>query len=373
MKILLLSRYGSLGASSRMRSYQYLPYLESQGIDIKVAPLLNDEYVNGLYSGKAKPVLSILISYLKRFGIVLHSRSFDLLWVESELFPWMPALMEIILNRLSIPYVIDYDDAIFHRYDLHPNRIARFLLGGKIRSAMRNAMVVVAGSMYLADYAVRAGARRVEHIPTVVDLERYHIKEGTNAPGLNVGWIGTPMTVKYLTIVRPAMTQFLKKGDSMLSLIGAGHVNFGDLPVKIIPWSEDTEVAEVQNLDVGIMPLSDAPWEQGKCGYKLIQYMACEKPVIASPVGANIEIVENGVNGFLAGSTEEWLTALNILRDNPCLRKKMGMAGRKKVEEKYCLQVTAPKLMSVFKNTIEKENGRSFNNTGRIRSCQETG
>lgn len=131
MKILLLSRYGSLGASSRMRSYQYLPYLESQGIDIKVAPLLNDEYVNGLYSGKAKPVLSILISYLKRFGIVLHSRSFDLLWVESELFPWMPALMEIILNRLSIPYVIDYDDAIFHRYDLHPNRIARFLLGEK--------------------------------------------------------------------------------------------------------------------------------------------------------------------------------------------------------------------------------------------------
>ena len=158
------------------------------------------------------------------------------------------------------------------------------------------------------------------------------------------------MTAKYLNFIKPAIIRFFKEGNSSLSLVGSGHVALGELPVKIIPWSKETEVADIQDFDVGIMPLPDSPWERGKCGYKLIQYMACGKPVIASPVGANIAIVEHGVNGFLTKSADEWLEALTVLRDDPDLSKKMGKEGRKIVEKRYCLQVTAPRLLSIFQS-----------------------
>jgi len=350
MKVLLFSRYGLLGASSRVRSYQYLPYLKAHGIDVTVVPLLNDGYVKALYSGKAKPLFSIFGSYMRRLGNILNSRSFDLVWIEKELFPWLPAWMEMILSRVGIPYIVDYDDAIFHRYDMNPHGVVRALLGNKIDKIMRNANVVVAGNMYLANYAIRSGAKRVESIPTVIDLDRYSIKDRANASGFNVGWIGSPVTAKYLNLIKPAIVQFYKEGNSSLSLVGLGQFKLDELPINIIPWSEETEVANIHNFDVGIMPLPDSPWERGKCGYKLIQYMACGKPIIASPVGVNSEIVEHGVNGFLAGSRKEWLEALTVLRDDHGLRKKMGAAGRKMVEEKYCIQVTAPKILSIMKD-----------------------
>ena len=137
------------------------------------------------------------------------------------------------------------------------------------------------------------------------------------------------------------------------SVVGSGQIDLDGVPMSIIPWSEETEVDHIQDFDIGIMPLPDSQWEQGKCGYKLIQYMACGKPVVASPVGANRKIVEHGVNGFLAGSTEEWLEALTVLRDNSDLRKKMGTAGRKKVEKRYCIQVTARRLLSILQS-VEK-------------------
>jgi glycosyltransferase involved in cell wall biosynthesis len=113
-------------------------------------------------------------------------------------------------------------------------------------------------------------------------------------------------------------------------------------------WDEATETAEIGNFDVGIMPLPDNPWERGKCGFKLIQYMACGKPVVASPVGVNREIVVEGVNGFLASTQKEWVDALLRLKENPALRRTMGERGRRMVEERYCLQVTAPRLQRIL-------------------------
>ena len=120
------------------------------------------------------------------------------------------------------------------------------------------------------------------------------------------------------------------------------------MPLAIRPWSEEKEVADIQCFDVGIMPMPDDPWARGKCGYKLIQYMACGRPVVASPVGANQQIVEDGVNGFLAATTADWVRALCTLRDSSDLRERMGKAGRFKVETQYCIQVTAPRLLSLL-------------------------
>lgn len=354
MKILLLSRYGRLGASSRIRSYQYLQYLKELGFDVKVAPFFGDDYINAILQGKKyKQIFSILASYNLRFLNLVKHRSVDAIWIEYEVFPWLPYCMDKLLLNNNIPIVVDYDDAVFHKYDLHENAVIRWALKKKVPSIMRNAKVVIVGNKYLKDYAICSGARRVVLLPTVIDLKRYR-SEGQNTNDLyKVGWIGSPTTVKYLYKISPVFKELHKEGKFRLHVIGPDKFDINGIPIYASKWSENTEVSEIAAFDVGIMPLDDTPWEKGKCGYKLIQYMACGKPVIASPVGINEEIVEHGVNGFLADTDEAWLEAFRTLRDNLDLRRKMGQAARKKVSNLYCLQVAAPELISIFQEIEE--------------------
>ena len=348
MRCLLLSRYNRLGASSRVRTYQYLKYLEDHGVQVTIAPLVGDDYVENLYAGRRKKWGAITRAYLERMKNVFRSSRFDLLWVERELFPWLPAFGIRFLVHRSIPYVVDYDDAVFHRYEACPNFLLRTLLRSKIDYAMRHAKLIIAGNSYLADRALRAGAEKVEILPSVVDLERYFVVPPRPRERFTIGWIGSPATKQYLHLVAPALADLCKDDRTRVVLVGAGSIELPGVPVEILPWSEETEVASIQDFDVGIMPLPDDAWTRGKCGYKLIQYMACGRPVVASPVGVNSQIVEENLNGFIVRTTEEWVRALTSLRNNPSLREKMGEAGRKKVEDHYCLQVTAPRLLSLL-------------------------
>jgi glycosyltransferase involved in cell wall biosynthesis len=350
MKVLLLSRYSRRGASSRIRSYQYLPFLETQGFHFTVSPLVADSYLHGLYSGRGIDVRPVLQSYCRRVRCLLQSGKFDLLWVEYEVLPWLPAWAEQMLALFRIPYVVDYDDAIFHRYDMHPRRLVRLFLGEKIDKVMQKASEVVVGNEYLAERAGKSGARHVSVLPSVVDLNRYATREGKNRDVFTVGWIGSPTTTPYLELITPAIKEFARDRDVRLVLVGSGIVPTNGLPVETREWSEDREVEDIQSLDVGIMPLPNDPWSKGKCGYKLVQYMACGLPVVASPVGVNKELVRNGWNGFLAKEKEDWVQALNVLYENASQREEMGKAGRALVEEKFCLQVTAPRLLSLLRS-----------------------
>lgn len=356
MKCLLLSRYSRLGPSSRVRSYQYLPYLEAHGINVSVAPLLGDTYIRNLYAGRPKNWGAILGSYYRRIKHLLKSRRFDLVWMEHELLPWLPAWGEYLLAFLRIPYLVDYDDAIFHRYDLHQNFLVRASLGHKIDAVMRRATLVIAGNHYLADRACQAGARRVEILPTVVDLDRYHVTRRTNKPMFSVGWIGSPATIHYLASLQPALSKAGAGGKMRMILVGSGPIELPGVVTEIRAWSEDTEVASILDFDVGVMPLPDDPWTRGKCGYKLVQYMACALPVVASPVGMNRQIIKENVSGLLAATEKDWVRALIHLRDNPGLCEAMGRAGRAIVEENYCLRVTAPPLLRLLKEAANRSN-----------------
>jgi glycosyltransferase involved in cell wall biosynthesis len=350
MKVLLLSRYGQLGASSRYRSYQYLPYLQQHGIDVVVAPFFNDKYLESLYAGRKKQFFRILRAYSERIARLLFMDSFDLIWLEKEALPWLPAWIEYGLGLSKIPYVVDYDDAMFHRYNQHKFGFIRMFLGHKIDQIMRGAALVLVGNDYLANHARLVGASRVEILPTVVDLERYPEIPPHNSSNFTIGWIGSPATSRYLTHIAPALKEVCRGGDVRVVLIGAGEVDLPGVPVKYVPWSQATEVEEMQCFDVGIMPLPDEPWERGKCGFKLIQYMACGRPVVGSPVGVNRKIIKHGVNGYQARTNEEWVYALLRLKENKGLRQRMGRSGRKLVENRFCLQVTAPRLVDLLRS-----------------------
>ena len=349
MKVLLLSRYAALGASSRVRFLQYLPYFLSQGVEVSVAPLFSDAYLRALYQGYSR-WREVLTGYGRRIWTLLKVRQFDVVIVEKELFPFMPALVEKVLRALGVRYVVDYDDALFHRYDCHPRAMVRWLLGKKIDAVMRHAAFVVAGNDYLAERARHAGAQRVELIPTVVDTKRYQPRTGGYNAVPVVGWIGNPQTSRYLRSLLPVFESLQKEVSVRFGAVGALPEDFAGTPVETRPWSEETEVAAIQQFEIGIMPLEDSPWERGKCGYKLIQYMACGLPVVASPVGVNREIVVSGENGQLADTKDEWRIALrNLLEGGPSVREAMGRRGRDRVENWYSLKVQAPRLLAVVR------------------------
>lgn len=349
IKILLLSRYGNLGASSRIRSYQYLPYLREQGLEITTAPLFSDEYLHNLYSGKKPRVISVLLAYSRRIRQLINGTKFDLLWIEYELFPWLPSWIESLMLPKGTPYLVDYDDAIFHRYDLHSRPLVRRILGNKIDVFMRHASTVIVGNDYLRDRAIRAGAQRVVILPTSIDLARYPLPKPSSNELFTIGWIGSPTTTKYLRQIHDVLAKVCAHGRAKLVLVGASDPGWRDVPYVIHPWSEDTEVSEVSSFDVGIMPLENNPWERGKCGYKLIQYMACGKPIVAAAVGINTQIVEPGINGYLAETAHDWRRAFTLLIADADLRQRMGVAGRAKVESDYSVQVNAPRLAAVLR------------------------
>ena len=220
---------------------------------------------------------------------------------------------------------------------------------------MASSDLVMAGNPYLADHARRASSPRVEIVPTVVDINVYKVRaEVGGEDALRVGWIGTPQTWQELARpVHNVLETILAEQSAQFLAVGAGmqHKTTGTL--QILPWTEDTEVSLIQSMDIGVMPLPDTPWTRGKCGYKLIQYMACGLPVVASPVGVNRDIVEHGVNGFLAESDDEWRAAVKMLLNDADLRCRMGAAGRKKVEEQYSLQVWGPRVAQMLRSVIQ--------------------
>ncbi len=353
MKILLLSRYDSLGASTRLRSLQYLPYLRSHDIDVTVSPLFSNRYVKGIYQ-KKNNFYDVLLGYIRRFLILCRLNAFDLVIIEKELFPFLPAVFERLLRLCNISYLVDYDDALFHRYNCHSSALVRGLLGKKIDVVMRNAAVVIAGNKYIAGWARQAGARNIEIIPTVVDMDRYQpgCEKRNDVPV--IGWIGTPLTSRYLKPLLPVFESLCKKTAVRIVAVGANSEDFQGTLIDAVPWSEHTEIKSIQEFDIGIMPLPDSPWERGKCGYKLIQYMACGLPVVASPVGANNDIVCQAKNGFLAQNEFEWELYLEKLIMDVKLRSTLGRQGRLDVEDYYSLQVQARRLFSIIKKAAVK-------------------
>lgn len=352
-KVLLLSRYENLGASSRIRMYQYIPYLSSQGIDVTVSPLLDNRYLADLYSGRRLKVWPIISAYLYRLGRILKSHQYDLLWIEKELFPWLPSFMEKMPEFLNIPYVLDLDDAIFHSYDEHRHRAVRLILEDKIRKVVAGAAWTVVGNPYLQRYARRI-TTRVSVIPSVIDQNRYSGEQNPVSHNgvFTIGWIGSPATANCIETIIPVLRTFCSARKSRVLLVGSGNVDMPGVPVEFRPWSEETELDDIMEFDVGIMPLSDIPWHRGKSGFKLIQYMASGKPVIASPVGVNSLIVKDRENGYIAKTEAEWLEALRILHDHPDKRLHMGRIGRKNIENSFCFQVTAPRLLDVIRKSF---------------------
>lgn len=235
------------------------------------------------------------------------------------------------------------------------------MLASKIDRVMSRAAAVICGNDYLLQRARVAGARRLEQVPTVVDIDRYPVSQGSRDSAISrecvVGWIGSPSTEQYIRELAPVLVSLSENFPVRFVLVGASQgvaEHFSRMPVDIEPWSEQAEVELLSRMDIGLMPLPDGPWERGKCGYKLIQYMASGMPVIASPVGVNQRIVEEWDCGLLAADPEQWYDALSALIADPAEADRLARNGRRAVEEYYSLQVQAPRLAEILRSAVSE-------------------
>jgi glycosyltransferase involved in cell wall biosynthesis len=349
----LLHKYGRQAASYRYRLEQYVPYLERAGHQCTVSPLLDDEYLEERLRGGKRSLSAAGKAAIRRLSVFAGIARYDLVVLCIEVFPYLPAVFERYLNLRGVPYVFDYDDPIFHYYDLSTSRAVRLLLGEKMKQVVRGASVVFGGSPYLVEYA-RTENADVELLPTVVDLAVYATTKppvsgprAADAP-FAVGWIGSPSTTVYLQLIAPALRDFCARHPgARLVCVGTGRdFSLPGVPLELRQWSEATEIRDLLSFDVGLMPLTDDPWSRGKCGFKIVQYMACGLPTIASPVGVNADLVQEGLTGYLPRTTAEWSTALESLFQSPELASDFGAKAREQVEARYCLAVTAPRFVA---------------------------
>ena len=350
MKMLALMKYGNKAASTRQRLLQYREHFSHQGIETEFFPLLDNDYLEQTFRGNAGPIFSILGSYLSRVKLLVGASGFDLIWVHCENFPYMPGLAERLTVISGKPVVYDFDDAIFHQYDTHSNPLVRRFLGKKLQPLMRGASLCVCGNSYLKAYADRF-SRRTEIVPTVLDTGVYKptVEPRDPARQVTIGWIGSPSTWSFVQPLIPLLERLSQELNLIIRVVGAGRANATHSPFEFFDWSEDEEITSIQGMDIGIMPLPNEPWARGKCGYKLIQYMACGIPVIASPVGVNSDIVNDGVNGYLACSEHEWEAAIRRLAASRELRGNMGAHGRQKIVNEYSLHVHGPRLAALLR------------------------
>ena len=351
--IIFLTKYGNLAASSRLRAYQYKDKIDSPILNVEVQSLFSNMYLEKKFKSKSISIFYIFYLYLKRLFFLLKLNKDEVIIIHCELFPYIPPIFEWVLFKLNKNIYVDYDDAIFHNYDLSDNLYIKLFLSQKIKFSMKMSAGVIAGNDYILNYAQNAGAKKVLKLPTVIDLDNYAINPPSYKKNNNftIGWIGSPSTTKYLEIIKEPLARLALKIPIVLYLVGADinqEISIDNIEIVSIPWSELNEQKALKIFDVGVMPLYDNPWEKGKCAFKLIQYMASFLPVVASNVGMNAEIINNYNNGFVAKNSDDWFNFFYMLYSQPKLRSEMGLKGRDMVERNFTIQ----SRLAEFKNFV---------------------
>lgn len=361
MRVTAFTKYDREAASTRQRFLQYVPPLAEAGIELTYRPLIDDAYVRSLATGEDWSRLSILRAYAQRFIELLRGSDSDILWVHGELFPYLPLAFDRLVFRSGTPVVYDCDDAFFVPYEEHSSGMVRKLLSGKVEALIAGATAATCGNEFLVDHAKRFCSNSLL-FPTILDTTIYRPAPPTKSDAMTIGWIGSPSTWENVRPILPILADVCAERGARFRVVGAGNAAAVDeFPcMDLLPWSEESEVRDVQSFDVGISPLLDAPFQRGKSGYKLVQYMACGVPAIASPVGANTDVL-NTECGIFAATPEEWRRALTRLLNDVALRQRLGSAGRVRAVEHYSLHVHAPRLIRLFKQLHDGKHGTASN------------
>lgn len=330
--------------ASRVRFIQFIPYLERLGWQVVHRPNVPDRQWSSDLPGRIPRALHnrgarLLMKY-NRWQDVRRAASADVVFVNRDL-AGDGIFFESQLLRRNPRVVFDFDDAIH----LGRNEAA-------VRWMCRHAAWVTPGNEYLASYA-RQYSDRVTVVPTVIDTDAYLVRNSgdEDPPTLRVGWSGSDQSIRHtLFPFLPLLADLQKTAPFELVIVTntCPQLPVAGLNWKFVPWRAEDETQLASRMDIGIMPLLDQEFQRGKCGFKLLQYMAAGLPTVASPVGVNAEITVDGSTGFSARTDREWMEALRLLLSSGELRARMGQAGRKRCVQHYSIEAWLPRISDLL-------------------------
>lgn len=292
-----------------------------------------------------------MIRMLKMSCFLLLVPFYDIIFIQKVV---LPLVLQTILKFMKVRIIFDFDDAIYtaHQVTNLTGRKERLLMN-RLIGIIKLSKCICLENIYTGNFASQYN-KNILMITGPIDCKRYSPKEKSTSNNVVIGWIGSPPNTIYLRPLHDVFVRLSKKHPNVvIELIGGSRLEIERVNIIQKEWSLEREVEDLQEFDIGIMPLPDDEWSRGKGGYKLLQYMATGMACIASPVGINGEIIEYGTNGFLASNEEEWFEKLSLLIENKDLRHNLGMAGRKTVEQRYSLEVACSRLAEM----LEKWNG----------------
>jgi glycosyltransferase involved in cell wall biosynthesis len=339
-----------INPGQRFRIEQWEPHLQRMGVEVTYEAFESERLRSILYE-PGRPVRKMLLaagSSARRCRSLMRASRFDLVYVFRESMPMGPALFERCLAGLKLPFVYDFDDAIYLPNASPANAwMARMKSPRKTGTICRLASHVMVGNQVLARFA-RRFSDRVTVVPTTIDICRFANGHRPVNPVPVIGWTGSHTTLPYLDGIHGALRKLSRARQFRFRIIGAANYGLEGVDVECVPWQATTEVDDLRGIDIGVMPLPDTEWTRGKCGLKALQYMALGIPAVCSPVGVNTEIVQHGVNGLLASTEDEWVDRLTGLLDCVDLRRRLGAAGRSTVERWYAADVQAPRVFDIL-------------------------
>jgi len=356
-----------LSPASRFRVYQYIPHLEALGFRCIVRPSRPPKYFATDLAFRQLlarlPLIARLAWAMKlqlmlwnRWCDVLSAWRYDAVFLQRDLLPIPFATLESLLERINPRVIFDFDDAIFVKPSWVAAKTGRQedrRLRAKVERIIAGARTIIVSNRYLADFARRLNTS-VHVIPTPVDTDRMrpHGARREREPVV-LGWIGTSSNLFYLRDLEPILRQLGEHQELRVKIVcnPAQADEYPSLPprmLEICPWSLDREAEYLSEMDIGIMPLRDDAWTRGKAALKLLQFMAAGIPVVGSAVGHNVEVIRDGITGFLARNPQDWQVALTQLIEDEALRRTLGQRGREVAVREYALSTQIPRLAEVL-------------------------
>ncbi|MEZ5010021.1 MAG: glycosyltransferase family 4 protein [Chitinophagales bacterium] len=358
-RILFITPYPFNSAGSqRFRFEQFLPILKSNNYNYKQVPFIDNATWKIMYlpGNSFKKLWGIIKGIFRRIYCLTIAPFYNIIFIHRESAPIGPPIVEWILSKAyRKKYIYDFDDAIWLQDISEVNKgFVQSLKSSpnKIAKIISYAGHVSAGNEYLSNYSKKYNSN-VTIVPTIVDTD--HHKRSSNyeklhADKLCIGWTGTHTTLKHFESIVPTLKKLYSeyKNDIYFKLIVNVKADYPDLELTSTLWNKESEISQLSELDIGIMPLPDNKWANGKCGFKAIQYMALGIPCVASDVGVNNKIIDNSINGILINSNDEFYTALSSLINDRNKRITLGIAAREKIENSYSKNAIKKIFLSIL-------------------------
>lgn len=358
MKVLAIVPYHlDFCAGQRFRIELWAKNLATRGIDVGFLPFTDESLTDVLYqkNKNLKKALLLINCFVRQAARTISADKPDLIFIYREAALVGPAIIEKIVRRWHIPIIYDIDEPLFVPY-VSPTsgRLNKLKFFSKIDELFKMSDCVFAVNKAIADYAGKFNDN-VRVVPMAVDVERY---KPDAAPANNekpvIAWVGTRTNQPNIELAVPAMRELAKEKDFTFRIIADDQMKFDGLDVDFVPWTYNIEVPKLRQSQIGVVPNIKNDWSQWKFFFKTIQFMSLGMPVVASATGSNLEIIEDGVNGFLVDSEKDWYEKLKLLMEQPDLRKKLGENARKTVLERFDIEKQFDFLESQFNEIRNK-------------------